>query len=106
LLLVVASLSAQLETVSLVSGPPPTPLPRPDLYEAISRFALENAVVLLAKWRIIKIVRVEGAQNSKRAVQLSPEYQDHAKIEELVREISMYRKRSRVWKEECGKEER
>lgn len=70
--------------------------PCPDLYEAISRFALENAIQLLAKWRIIKLVRVEGAQNSKRAVQLSPEYQDHAKIEELVREISKYRKRSRV----------
>lgn len=72
-----------------------------DLYEAISKFALENAIQLLQKWRVVKVLRVEGAKSSKRAVQLSPEYQNSDKIVELVAEISRYRKRSRVccvWK--------
>eukprot|EP01134_Creolimax_fragrantissima_P002993 CFRG2993T1 len=69
-----------------------------DLYESISKVTLENAILLLNKWRVICILRVEGAATTKRAIQLRPEYSSTEKVEELVFQIATFRKKSRMYR--------
>lgn len=59
-----------------------------DHYEAIAKETMTNAFFVYGEMGIIERVKVEGQQ--KKAVQLSEEYRDEAKLQALVQRIQSY----------------
>lgn len=66
-----------------------------DLYEAIAKETLKNAIRLFDDWKIIEI-----GQNSKkgRLLSLKQEYANENEIENLARKIARFRKRSSAYR--------
>eukprot|EP01102_Stenamoeba_stenopodia_P020717 TRINITY_DN8189_c0_g1_i1.p1 TRINITY_DN8189_c0_g1~~TRINITY_DN8189_c0_g1_i1.p1 ORF type:complete len:750 (-),score=120.10 TRINITY_DN8189_c0_g1_i1:85-2334(-) len=77
-----------------------------DLYEAISKETLQNALTLYETWGIIEFINVEGqimnfaegAPSTGRIVRLRHLYQSADSIEKIVFKIGKYRKRSEAYR--------
>uniref|UniRef100_A0A7S4KX37 GPAT/DHAPAT C-terminal domain-containing protein n=2 Tax=Paramoeba aestuarina TaxID=180227 RepID=A0A7S4KX37_9EUKA len=75
-----------------------------DLFEAISRETLINAVSLFIKWGIIEHLPIEGDQKGgnvipgRRVLRLVPDYQDEEELEALVSKIEEFRKSLKAYR--------
>eukprot|EP01100_Stratorugosa_tubuloviscum_P012021 TRINITY_DN5525_c0_g1_i1.p1 TRINITY_DN5525_c0_g1~~TRINITY_DN5525_c0_g1_i1.p1 ORF type:complete len:185 (-),score=62.13 TRINITY_DN5525_c0_g1_i1:20-574(-) len=71
-----------------------------DLYEAISKDKLDNALILFENWKIIEFPQINGInqQIPEKFIRLTSEYQDNKKIEQLNLQIAKYRKASIAYK--------
>jgi len=77
-----------------------------DLFEAIAKETLLNAVSLFINWKVIEHLNIEGSTNAsdmshvpgRRVIRLTQEYQTEEALEQLVTQIGSYRKSLRAYK--------
>jgi len=75
-----------------------------DLYEAIARDTLQNALTLFADWNVVEFLHIEGDGGSQdrsrgnRIIRLNHEYQSKSKIIELIEGIGDYRKSLKAYR--------
>ena len=79
-----------------------------DLFEAISRETLVNAVSLFIKWGVIEHLPIEGEGKGggggsstlpgRRVLRLMPDYQNEEELEGLVTKIEEFRKSLKAYR--------
>jgi 1-acyl-sn-glycerol-3-phosphate acyltransferase len=66
-----------------------------DLYEAISKETITNAMTLFARWSVVESVTIEGT--AVRGLRLTPSFSSRPSLDRLIYRIGSYKKRSRSY---------
>eukprot|EP00127_Corallochytrium_limacisporum_P007035 Clim_evm43s240 gene=Clim_evmTU43s240 len=72
-----------------------------DLFEAVAKDTIANALNLFENWKVIEYVRVEGTVTKgapQRIVRLCHDYDNEEALTELINKISVYRKTCRAFR--------
>eukprot|EP00005_Dracoamoeba_jomungandri_P002059 CAMPEP_0174252598 /NCGR_PEP_ID=MMETSP0439-20130205/2000_1 /TAXON_ID=0 /ORGANISM="Stereomyxa ramosa, Strain Chinc5" /LENGTH=862 /DNA_ID=CAMNT_0015333157 /DNA_START=1619 /DNA_END=4204 /DNA_ORIENTATION=- len=73
-----------------------------DLYEAIGKETLINAITLFKNWKVLEFIFIEGqtaeTRPGNRIVRLLHDYQSPEALIAMVKQIGWYRKRSRAYR--------